>query len=90
MSGATGGDAAQTFASRIGDLSKKAKQALTHVEAHAVAEMVKSGLKEAVLHINYKIGPCGICKEGIGELLDNDMKLWVVFPDGAGYFTNAV
>ncbi len=75
VSGAAGGDAAEVFADRVSELSKSARTALTHVEGHAAAEMLKSGLKEAVLHINYKVGPCPICRSGVPELLDNDMKL---------------
>ena len=87
-SGADGGQAHEVFKSQIGRLSDNAKIALSHVEGHAVAEMIKGGMTEAVVHINYKTGPCRFCKEGVPELLGDGQKLWVVFPDGVGYFTN--
>jgi RHS repeat-associated protein len=88
MSGAAGGEAVEVFRPRLWRLSKEAREALKHVEGHAAAEMVKNRLKEGVLHINYKTGPCGLCQSGIPELLENGQKLWVVYPDGIGYFTN--
>jgi hypothetical protein len=88
MSGADGGDALDVFRSRLGRLSDDAVKSLKHVEGHAAAEMVKNNLKEGVLHINYKTGPCQFCRRGVSELLGEGQKLWVVFPDGIGYFTN--
>jgi hypothetical protein len=76
------------FRSRIGQLSDKAIISLTHVEGHAAAEMVENKMKEAVLHINYETGPCPNCVSGVPELLEEGQKLWVVYPDGVGYFTN--
>jgi hypothetical protein len=87
-SGADGGEALEVFASRMSKLSEDAIVTLKHVEGHAAAEMVKNHLKEAVIHINYEIGPCRYCKQGVTELLGEGQKLWVVYPDGAGYFTN--
>jgi hypothetical protein len=49
--------------------------------------MMAKNMAEAVLHINYKTGPCPYCKRGIPELLNEGQKLWVVFPDGVGFFT---
>jgi hypothetical protein len=88
MSGANGGDALEVFRSRLGSLSDDAVKSLQHVEGHAAAEMVSNNLSDAVLHINYKIGPCQYCRNGVPELLGEGQKLWVVFPDGIGYFTN--
>jgi hypothetical protein len=88
MSGADGGDALDVFRSRLGRLSDDAVKSLKHVEGHAAAEMVKNNLKEGVLHINYKTGPCQFGRRGVSELLGEGQKLWVVFPDGIGYFTN--
>ena len=88
MSGADGGNALEVFRSRIGSLSKDAVTSLKHVEGHAAAEMVSNNFTEAVLHVNYKTGPCQYCRRGISELLGEGQKLWVVFPDGIGYFTN--
>lgn len=68
-------------------LSTDAQIAVTHVERHPVAQMIQSKLKEAVLHINYKTGPCQYCRAGIQELLGEGQRLWVVFPRGIGFFT---
>lgn len=88
MSGRGGGDALEVFRSRIRKLSKSAKISLKHVEGHAVAEMVKSKLKVGVVHINKASGPCKHCIKGIPKLLGDGQKLWVVFQNGIGYFTN--
>ncbi|MGL4463158.1 MAG: DddA-like double-stranded DNA deaminase toxin, partial [Planctomycetia bacterium] len=88
VSGAGGGDALDVFRSRMSSLSEDAVRSLKHVEGHAVAEMARNNLAESVLHINYKTGPCRFCRKGIPELLREGQKLWVVFPDGIGYFTN--
>jgi hypothetical protein len=84
----TSREAEEVFKARMGQLSEKGKIALKHVEGQAAAEMVKNNLKEGVLHINYKTGPCPNCVPGVPELLGEGQKLWVVFPDGVGYFTN--
>jgi hypothetical protein len=89
FSGSDGGDAPQVFASRIPELSEDAQIALSHVEGHAAAEMVKGNLSEAVLHINYETGPCDFCINGVPELIPEGSKLWVVFPQGVGHFTTA-
>ena len=88
MSGPVGGDALEVFRDRIPHLTEDAIISLKHVEGHSAAEMAKNGLTEAVVHINYKTGPCPRCVNGIQELLAEGQKLWVVFPDGVGYFTN--
>jgi len=88
VSGTHGGIAQEVFGPKLGSLSKEAKIALTHVEGHAAAEVVKGKLPEAVLFINYASGPCKHCKAGVPELLDVGQKLWVVFPRGVGFFTN--
>jgi hypothetical protein len=87
-SGADGGKALEVFTPRMSKLSEDAIITLKHVEGHAAAEMVENHLKEAVIHINYEIGPCDYCKRGLKELLDEGQKLWVIYPHGAGYFTN--
>jgi hypothetical protein len=81
-------EAEAVFADRMDQLSEKAKIALKHVEGHAAAEMVKNKMTDATLHINYRTGPCPNCVEGVPQLLAPGQKLWVVFPDGAGFFTN--
>jgi hypothetical protein len=78
----------QVFAPKLGALSKDALIARHHVEGHAAAEMAAKEMAEAVLHINYATGPCSHCKIGIPELLKEGQRLWVVFPDGVGFFTN--
>ncbi len=88
-SGKTGGRALEVFASKMASLSDDALKALTHVEGYAAAEMVMNGLKEGTLFINYATGPCRFCRAGIAELLQAGQKLWVVFPKGVGFFTNA-
>lgn len=87
VSGSSGGDAMEVFGSKINSLSKEAAVTLTHVEGHAVAEMAKAGLKEATVHLNYKTGPCGFCQKGIPELLSKGQKLWIMYPNGGGFFT---
>jgi RHS repeat-associated protein len=77
----------QVFAPKLSSLTEDARTSLKHVEGHAVAEMMAKNMAEAVLHINYKTGPCPYCKRGIPELLNEGQKLWVVFPDGVGFFT---
>ncbi len=89
FSGNAGGDAPEVFASRIPGLSEDAQVALSHVEGHAAAEMVKGNLSESVLHINYETGPCDFCINGVPELIPEGSKLWVVFPQGVGHFTTA-
>ncbi|MBI3862419.1 MAG: hypothetical protein HY290_11040 [Planctomycetia bacterium] len=89
VSGSTGGRGLNVFGPRIATLSDDAVKAITHAEGHAAAEMVRRGLKEGVLHINYKTGPCQYCINGIQELLEKEMRLWVVFPDGVGFFTSS-
>lgn len=89
VSGKEGGSSLEVFKQKLAGLSDDAKKALTHVEAHAVAEMIKGNLKEAVLFINYKTGPCKFCRNGISELIEEGQKLWVVFPNGVGYFTKS-
>jgi hypothetical protein len=89
VSGKKGGDGPAVFASRMDELSDDAVRALVHVEGHSVAEMIKAKIRKAVVHINYKTGPCSICRRGVPQLMSRGMKLWVVFPDGVGYFTKA-
>ena len=88
MSGSGGGEALEVFSNQIQHLTEHALVSLKHVEGHAAAEMAKNGLTEAVVHINFKTGPCRHCCLGIQELLSEGQKLWVVLPDGVGYFTN--
>lgn len=88
VSGTNGGLAQEVFGPRIASLSDEARIAMTHVEGHGAAEMVKNQLSEAVLFINYASGPCKFCRAGVAELLGAGQKLWVVFPRGIGFFTN--
>jgi RHS repeat-associated protein len=81
------GPGREVFGGMMNKLSEAAQAALSHVEGHAVAIMRKFGIKEASITINNPSGPCSrYCQKGVPELLTNDEKLWVNYPDGLGYF----
>jgi hypothetical protein len=84
----SGGPVSGVFSNLIG-LSDDAIIALKHVEAHAIANMIKNNLDEASLFINYASGPCRFCRAGIPELMQDGQKLWVIFEQGIGFFTRA-
>jgi hypothetical protein len=87
MSGRLGGPAAEVFGSTLPSLSENAGIAAFHAEGQAVATMIQNGYTEASLFINYASGPCGICREGIPQLMQEGTTLWVVSERVVGYFT---
>ena len=76
---------AQGPANRWYDSTKPAvNQTATHVEGHAAALMVDNGITNMTVTINNRLGPCGVCRNQIPDLLPQGSTLNVRWMDRNG------